>query len=1411
MGFRHLNSLQSKDDLTARISKSVFVSNFPEGCTFKDLWKVCNDYGTVVDVFIPTKNSKAGKRFAFVRFIKVSNLDRLIENLNTIWIGCFHLFANPVHFERPSKPSLSKHNYASVFEGQPHPGHNVKVGIGSSPAAEKGAWNSPVFSSPALVLDDSCVVQRNFKNYAMGEVKEFSSIGNLRVLLAEEGFMNVKNLLFGSRLCDAQPDFVSRDRLVWVDIEGVPLHAWSRVTFEKICSKWGELVNLEESSDGMFARKRICVKTNLEENILEKFKIIVRRKIFVVRAKEHFVWSPVFKDVKETMYFSEDESEKGDDMNMKNGEANYRQDNFDAESDIDGVSETAFRIQKEDLEFCQTNSVNDKEQHGNEAEFSSDPFNIYSLLNKNKKDVNMSGSDTSLSHPSGFTLEKDNPISNDQEVKMPNEPSPHCHSEGLNSRVMQDASPVVENVIPVGNSKEFGLNKGGLILEVLEGLVKYGHAFHFCLCSSISSGEMILVAREYMVLGDFNEVRFERERMGLVFNSQGAHEFNNFILNSGLVDIHLEGYSYTWVYPSASKMSKLDHFLVSEGLISFFPSMSAICLDKHFSDHRPILLRDMIADYGPTPFRLYHSWFGWEGFDQLVSKVWKSTILNDRNGMVRFVKKLQILKREIRSWAATTKLNRLTKSNEIKSKLRSIGIALDQGGMSDKVLLSRIELLKQLHEEKTSEAQDQIQKAKVQRAIEGDEYSKYFHGVINHKRANLSIKGVMVDGYWVDDPSRVKAEFLNHFSSRFQDQGLSNSRINFIVPTHIKPDQATELEKPLSPVEIRNAVWACGADKSPGPDGFSFDFFRKFWSLIGPDLCVAVEWFFSHCAFTRGCNSTFISFIPKVPDPKFASDYQPISLIGSLYKVVTKILALRLSLVISNLISDVQTAFLPNRQILDGPFILNEVLSWCKVKRFQTMVFKIKGSLSNGMASILVNGSPTSEFQFFRGLKQGDPLAPYLFILVMESFHLSISRAIEAGIFKGINFDQSLTLSHLFYADDAVFIGEWTNEKLRNIMHMLHYFSLSSGMVINLKKSQLIGIGVPCDTVSNAASFLGYSVSKPPCTIKARLSKWKLKTLSIGGRLTLLKSVLGSTPIYSMSLYKVSKSVLNVMESLRRNFFNGVNVDDRKIACVQWNKVLASKKHGGLGVSSFSALNRALLFKWVWRFISQENSLWFCFISTLHGNNILEPSPLHSSIWSSIIKEVNVLKLKGVDLLAHCKLRVGSETRAKFWSDTWIEDSNLGTLFPRLRAVRGGVESHQFEQLQGLIETIILSPAEDRWMWDLNGEGIFKVKDARQFMDDYFLPKSPVATRWEEEDVSHLFFLRDVAIDVSRLIFCWWNVTWSPIGYYLDWLSWFNLIRLGSNVKGLLEGIFCVAWLEVNLDLLGIVDFNTRI
>ncbi|GJY08885.1 RNA-directed DNA polymerase, eukaryota, partial [Tanacetum coccineum] len=171
------------------------------------------------------------------------------------------------------------------------------------------------------------------------------------------------------------------------------------------------------------------------------------------------------------------------------------------------------------------------------------------------------------------------------------------------------------------------------------------------------------------------------------------------------------------------------------------------------------------------------------------------------------------------------------------------------------------------------------------------------------------------------------------------------------------------------------------------------------------------------------------------------------------------------------------------------------------------------------------------------------------------------------------------------------------------------------------------------------------------------------------------------------------------------------------------------------------------------------------------------------------------------------------------------------------RPVRGGVEADQLDNIMEMVQSKVLSDIDDRWIWDLNGEGVFRVKDARDLLDEALLPKVNVATRWIKtvpikvnifawkmfldriptrsnlvrrgvmvsstlcsvcntsvENSSHLFFCCDVAISVSRLICRWWNLHWSPCGSYLEWLEWFKSIRLGSKCKRIMEGVFYVSW-----------------
>ncbi|GJW50262.1 RNA-directed DNA polymerase, eukaryota [Tanacetum coccineum] len=860
---------------------------------------------------------------------------------------------------------------------------------------------------------------------------------------------------------------------------------------------------------------------------------------------------------------------------------------------------------------------------------------------------------------------------------------------------------------------------------------------------------------ETVLMGDFNEVRSERERFGSVFNQQGATAFNQFISSSSLIDPPLDGYAFTWSHKNASKMSKLDRFLLSEGLFDFFPHLSAICLDKNLSDHRPILLRESCLDYGPTPFRFFHSWFSLDGFDAFVENTWNSLMVSDDNALIRLQRKLQLLKIAIKSWTKEFRLKSNAKKCQIQQDILCLDKLFDLGLINDDSLNKRALLLNELHEINSVNASELSQKAKIRWSIEGDENSKFFHGIINKKRAQLAIRGILADGNWISEPSLVKNEFFHHFSKQFSSPPSSYICLDYEFPVRLTSDQVEDLESEISNEEVKAAVWDCGVNKSPGPDGYTFEFFRKYWTFIGNDIIQAVKAFFANGCFPRGCNSSFIALIPKIQDAKFVKDFRPISLIGSTYKIISKILANRLCLVLPDLISDVQSAFVANRQILDGPFILNELMSWCKHTKFKGMIFKvdfekafdsvkwdyldetlksfgfglkwrnwISGCLNNAKGSVLVNGNPTKEFQFFKGLKQGDPLSPFLFILVMETLHLSFKRIINAGLYRGISINGSLTLSHLFYADDVVFVGEWKDSNIHILLNVLKCFFLASGLKINLQKSKLMGLGV--------SSNVDDVISK----VSSRLSKWKIKSLSIGGRLTLLKSVLTSIPLYHMSIFKVPMGVLKKLESIRRNFFNGHDGFARKSSWFNWNKALASKKNGGIGVSSFFAINRALLFKWVWRFFSDGSSLWSTFIKALfgfHGAIGLTVKPNRRSIWSDILQAVNSLKDKGIDFLQFIRKKIGNGVNTSFWADSWIGSIPFKEKFPRLYALeesksisvadklglsslylsfrrppRGGIEQESFNLLCQSVRGLVIHFAS------LNHSGLMIAKGTRR-------------------------------------------------------------------------------------------------
>jgi hypothetical protein len=256
--------------------------------------------------------------------------------------------------------------------------------------------------------------------------------------------------------------------------------------------------------------------------------------------------------------------------------------------------------------------------------------------------------------------------------------------------------------------------------------------------------------------------------------------------------------------------------------------------------------------------------------------------------------------------------------------------------------------------------------------------------------------------------------------------------------------------------EIEEVVKTSDGNKSPGPDGFNFALMKKFWGLLNGDFRLMFEQFHDNSCLPRSFISYFVTLITKVSSPSFLSDFRPISLLGCLYKIIAKVLAKRLAKVMDLVISSNQSAFIKGRNLVDGVLVVNEVVDWAKKTKNECLIFKVnfekaydlvdwdfldymlrrcgfcekwigwvRACTFAGNLSVLLNGSPTGEINIQRGLKQGDPLAPFLFLLVVEGFSGVMRNAVELGLFKGFAVGRSpVSISHLQYADDTHCIGE---------------------------------------------------------------------------------------------------------------------------------------------------------------------------------------------------------------------------------------------------------------------------------------------------------------------------------------------------------------------------------------------------
>nr|GEW05141.1 RNA-directed DNA polymerase, eukaryota, reverse transcriptase zinc-binding domain protein [Tanacetum cinerariifolium]GEW05150.1 RNA-directed DNA polymerase, eukaryota, reverse transcriptase zinc-binding domain protein [Tanacetum cinerariifolium] len=724
---------------------------------------------------------------------------------------------------------------------------------------------------------------------------------------------------------------------------------------------------------------------------------------------------------------------------------------------------------------------------------------------------------------------------------------------------------------------------------------------------------------------------------------------------------------------------------------------------------------------------------------------WKKAPGDLSNGVQNLVGKLKFIKLTIRDWVKESKNNRKGLSNNLKEDLRSIDENIEAGNGTNTVVTKRMEVISELQRIDKMNAMGMAQKAKKSGRYKGMKILVFFHGMLNKKRNQSNIRGVMVDGVWQEKPDVVKCEFFKHFCTRFDKPSDQLAVVEMLFSRSLSVDQQEGLEH-----------------------------------------------------IPRGCNSCFIALIPKITDENLVKDFRPICLIGSVYKIIVKVLTNRLVVVLGDLIHKVQSAFIADRKILDGPFILNEVLQWCKSRKKQALIFKV-------------------DFEKAYDSVRWDFLDDVL------------KKVVEAGLSMRMKLNQSVSLTHMFYADDAIFVGQWSNSNINTLTLVLECFYRASGLRINMNKSKIMRVHVEGTKVGRMMSRAD-AWEEVLNKVRTQILKWKMKALSIGGRLTLLKSVLGTIPIFHMLIFRVPLNVLHTLESIRRNFFNGHTVGSNKATWFKWDNVLADKDHGGIGVSRLYAINRSLMMKWVWRFHNQQDSLWVKVIKAIYGddrNVDINRNFGVRSCWSFIVNELRGFKNQGVDVLGCMRLKVGNGDMVSFWNDNRLGISKAKVLFPRVlvlenckevnlrdklidssldrtfcRQVRGGAEQTQYEALMEMARKINLVPMGDRWIWTLQGSGDFTVASihaiptrlniSRHAIDIQSLT-CPICDGGMESS-EHLFFRCELSRQIGRKIANWWNVSYVDVESYEEWLSWMTSLKFTGKTKMLLEGIFYGLW-----------------
>lgn len=541
----------------------------------------------------------------------------------------------------------------------------------------------------------------------------------------------------------------------------------------------------------------------------------------------------------------------------------------------------------------------------------------------------------------------------------------------------------------------------------------------------------------WVLIGDFNATRSYTERRG----TGNSHKVSRLLIrltsSLSLVEIKLSNRQFTWSnFRAEPSMATLDRCFTSTEWLDKYPLTNLTTLIRPTSDHTPLLLRTTSPSQGKSillkPFRFEQFWFTVPGLEDLIQKWWQtSTSTTDLVETVN--QKLRTLRANLRSWNRSTIGNIFIQKNNILNQIEHLDLEEEQRNLEATEMQERSSLKEKLELLLTQEELIWKQRARVIWLNNGDRNTKFFHTWASNRRRKNLITEIRHQQSTIHDIPQIHDCFRDHFKQLLGNQEIPSIKADWKQLYPEGPLQLQELEAPFTEEEIKNAVFQLASQKSPGPDGFSFEFYKKFWHILKHDLIKMFQNFYTHQISLDRLNYSYIALIPKKESSCSVKDFRPISLMNGITKIFSKVLSLRLAKKMESLIANSQSAFIQGRSTSDNFATAQEIISQAARSKLKGIVYKLdfekafdnvawpflfdllqargfgerwckwmSDIVTTAKSSVLVNGTLGKTFKHSRGLRQGDPLSPQLFIIVADTLERILNLAARQSLLEGI-------------------------------------------------------------------------------------------------------------------------------------------------------------------------------------------------------------------------------------------------------------------------------------------------------------------------------------------------------------------------------------------------------------------------